>query len=61
MFVKIKFWDGNKSLYNKVISVKNEDGVMTITTTNSSHTFGSLGIKSIEVEEKDKIGGLYEI
>lgn len=61
MFIKIKFWDGNKSLYNKVISVKNADGVMTITTTNSSHTFGSLGIKSIEIEEKDKIGGLYEI
>ena len=61
MFVVVKFWNGNKSSYNKVISMKNEEGVMTITTTNSSHTFGSLGVKSIEVEEKDKIGGLYEV
>lgn len=61
MFVVVKFWNGNKSSYNKVISMKNEEGVMTIVTTNSSHTFGSLGVKSIEVEEKDKIGGLYEV
>lgn len=61
MFVVVKFWNGNKSSYNKVISMKNEEGVMTIETTNSSHTFGSLGVKSIEVEEKDKIGGLYEV
>ena len=61
MFVVVKFWNGNKSSYNKVISMKNEEGIMTIETTNSSHTFGSLGVKSIEVEEKDKIGGLYEV
>ena len=61
MFVVVKFWNGNKSSYNKVISMKNEEGVMTITTTNSSHTFGSLGVKSIEVDEKDKVGDLNEV
>lgn len=61
MFVKVMFWNGQKSLYNEVISVKNDEGIMTVTCKNSSHTFGSLGVKSIEVEDKDKIGGLDEV
>lgn len=61
MFVKVNFWNGQKSIYNEVLSVKNDEGVMTVTCKNSSHTFGSLGVKSIEVDEKDKIGDLDEV
>ena len=61
MFVVVKFWDGKKSVYNEVVSVKNAEGVMTVTCINSSHTFGSLGVKSIEVDEKDKVGDLNEV
>ena len=61
MFVVVKFWDGKKSVYNEVVSVKNDEGVMTVNCKNSSHTFGSLGVKSIEVDEKDKVGDLNEV
>lgn len=61
MFVVVKFWDGKKSVYNEVVSVKNDEGVMTVICKNSSHTFGSLGVKSIEVDEKDKVGDLNEV
>lgn len=61
MFVVVKFWDGKKSVYNEVVSVKNDEGVMTVTCKNSSHTFGSLGVKFIEVDEKDKVGDLNEV
>ena len=61
MVVVVKFWDGKKSVYNEVVSVKNDEGVMTVTCKNSSHTFGSLGVKSIEVDEKDKVGDLNEV
>lgn len=61
MFVVVKFWDGKKSVYNEVVSVKNDEGIMTVTCKGSSHTFGSLGVKSIEVDEKDKDGDLNEV